>query len=142
MKGDRATIRAIRGPIILITVGVLFALQSFNIYGFDQTWPVLLIVIGLLSLCGRAVRPVPPAAPTGAGVPPPPNYNWPPPSGGYRGTSYSGSPYAQPGSPAQGAAPDPGSSTPGSSAPAQGGFGGSAPPRENPPSGSNPGGSV
>jgi hypothetical protein len=139
MKGERSTIRAIRGPIILITVGVLFALQSFNIYGFDQTWPVLLIVIGLLSLCGRAGRPVPPPpGPTVApGVPPPPNYNWPPPSSGYRGTSYSGSPYAQPGSPAQDAASDAGSSTP-----AKGGFGGSAPPRENPPSSSNPGGSV
>ena len=54
MRGDRSTIRAIRGPVILITVGVLFALQNFNIYGFGQTWPVLLIVIGLLSLCGRA----------------------------------------------------------------------------------------
>jgi hypothetical protein len=124
MRGDRPTIRAIRGPIILITVGVLFALQSFNIYSFGQTWPVLLIVIGLLSLCGRAARPVPPAP----GVPPPPNYNWPPPSGGYRGTSYSGSPYAQPGAPGQGSAPPGPEGTPGGT--------------PNPPSSSNPGGSV
>ena len=34
----------------LITVGVLFALQNFTPYGFGQTWPVLLIVFGLLSL--------------------------------------------------------------------------------------------
>lgn len=129
MRGDRSTIRAIRGPIILITVGVLFALQSFNIYGFDQTWPVLLIVIGLLSLCGRAVRSAQPPGPGGApGVPPPPNYNWQPPAGGYRGTTYSQSPYAQPGGPAQGGAPP--------------GPGPSGPAAPNPPAGSGPGGSA
>ena len=133
MRGDRTGIRAIKGPIIIITLGVLFALQSFNIYGFDQTWPVLLIVIGLLSLLGRAVQPPPPPGP----VPPPPNYNWQqPPSVGYRGTSYSQGPYAQPP-----IAPGPESATTDPN-PAKGGFGTSAPPRENPPANSNPGGAV
>jgi len=132
MKGDRSGIRSIRGPIILITVGVLFALQSFNIYGFDQTWPVLLIVIGLLSLLGRAT-PQPPAP---GPVAPPPNYNWQqPPATSYHGPSYSQSPYAQPAAP-QNAGAEP------ASGPAKGGFGTSAPPRDNPPAGSNPGGSV
>jgi hypothetical protein len=45
--------RAVRGPITLITLGVLFALDHFTPYRFDQTWPVLLIVFGLLSLLGR-----------------------------------------------------------------------------------------
>jgi LiaI-LiaF-like transmembrane region len=49
-------IRAIRGPITLITVGVLFAIDHFTPYGFSQTWPVLLIVFGLLSLAGRSSR--------------------------------------------------------------------------------------
>jgi hypothetical protein len=49
-------VRAIRGPIFLITVGTLFALDHFTRWGFAQTWPVLLIVIGLLSLAGRAKR--------------------------------------------------------------------------------------
>lgn len=44
--------RAIRGPVILITVGVLFAFDKFTAFRFNQTWPVLLIVIGLLSLGG------------------------------------------------------------------------------------------
>jgi hypothetical protein len=135
MKGDRSGIRAIKGPVILITLGVLFALQSFNIYGFDQTWPVLLIVIGLLSLLGRgAPQPPPPPGP----MAPPPNYNWqPPPSMGYRGTSYSQSPYSQPtqGSAGPAAPQDPNN-------PAKGGFGTTAPPRENPPASSNPGGAV
>jgi len=43
-------VRAIRGPVILIVVGVLFALSEFTPYGFGQTWPVLLIVLGLLKL--------------------------------------------------------------------------------------------
>ncbi|HLI83133.1 MAG TPA: DUF5668 domain-containing protein [Bryobacteraceae bacterium] len=54
---DTSLIRAIRGPIILITVGVLFALNNFTPYGFGKTWPVLLIVLGLLSLLGRGERP-------------------------------------------------------------------------------------
>ena len=54
-------VRAIRGPVILITVGVLFALDKFSAFRFSQTWPVLLIVIGLLSLGGgrRARRDAP-----------------------------------------------------------------------------------
>jgi hypothetical protein len=61
-------VRAIRGPVILITVGVLFAFDKFTAFRFSQTWPVLLIVIGLLSLggSGRARRnqePPPPGAP-------------------------------------------------------------------------------
>ena len=47
---------AVRGPIILITIGTLFALDHFTPYSFMQTWPVLLIVIGLLTLAGRAAR--------------------------------------------------------------------------------------
>src|SRR5580698_8590484 len=80
-------IRAIRGPITLITLGVLFALQNFTRYGFDQTWPVLLIVFGLLSLMQRGAAP-----PRATQMPPMP----PPPPRGYASTSYSGSPYSQP----------------------------------------------
>jgi len=52
---------AVRGPIILITVGTLFALDHFTPWGFQQTWPVLLIVLGLLTLLGRMSRPGPSA---------------------------------------------------------------------------------
>ena len=44
---------AVRGPITLITVGTLFAMDHFTPYGFQRTWPVLLIVVGVLSLMGR-----------------------------------------------------------------------------------------
>ena len=49
-------IGAIRGPVIMITVGTLFAIDHFTPYGFNRTWPVLLIVIGALSLIGRGNR--------------------------------------------------------------------------------------
>ena len=56
-RGEPSLLRAIRGPITLITLGVLFALNNFTPYGFDQTWPVLLIVFGLLSLMKRGMEP-------------------------------------------------------------------------------------
>jgi hypothetical protein len=93
--GERSTIRAIRGPVTLITIGALFALNNFTPYRFDQTWPVILIVFGLLSLLGRSldrVPPRPPFPPSGYQPPQPPF----PPQGSYPGSSYAGSPYAQP----------------------------------------------
>jgi len=50
---DVNLLRAIRWPITLIVLGALFAANNFTDYGFDRTWPVLLIVFGLLSLLGR-----------------------------------------------------------------------------------------
>lgn len=85
---------AVRGPITLITVGALFALNNFTPYKFHQTWPVLLIVFGLLSLARRGVVRTPPPPP---GVPPPgPSWIQPPPPGSaasYRQSSYPQSSY-------------------------------------------------
>src|SRR3954468_8756172 len=101
MRGsDRTLVSAIRGPITLITVGLLFALNNFTVYRFHQTWPVLLIVFGLLSLLRRSVEPIPPAGPMGYGPPPP---NFPPPgtsAGSYRQTPYAES--TDPGGPSKG----------------------------------------
>jgi len=55
---DANLLRAIRWPVTLITLGALFALNNFTDYGFNQTWPVLLIVFGLLSLAGRTASAV------------------------------------------------------------------------------------
>ena len=52
-----AVIRAIRGPILLITVGSLFAIDHMGAYSFSRTWPVLLIIIGVLKLMERASGP-------------------------------------------------------------------------------------
>lgn len=118
---DRSLIRAVRGPITLITVGVLFAFNNFTPYGFGQTWPVLLIVFGLLSLLRRGTEQAPPP-PGGPGFPP---YGYPPPEtpqGSYRQSSY---PSFNPPQPA---------------GPAKGGFGTSAPPRSSDPGQTPPSG--
>ncbi|MGA2143565.1 MAG: DUF5668 domain-containing protein [Bryobacteraceae bacterium] len=110
----RSVARSIKGPVMLITVGVLFALQNFTPYGFEQTWPVLLVVAGLLSLLGRVAAPPPP--PVNPAAPPPP-YGWPPspppPAGDYRSTGYAQSPYSAAAPPQAGQAPEQGTSNPG-----------------------------
>jgi len=67
------TVRGMTGPALVITIGVLFLLDRVHggfLY-FGNTWPVLLLVIGLLQL-GAALASreghvdsniVPPAAP-------------------------------------------------------------------------------
>lgn len=36
------------GPIMLITVGVLFLIGQYSRYSFGDLWPILLIVIGFV----------------------------------------------------------------------------------------------
>jgi hypothetical protein len=71
-----ALVRAAKGPIILITIGVLFAVDRFTDFRFSQTWPVLLIVIGLLQLAGGSRRRYYGGYPPQYTPPPPP----PPPN--------------------------------------------------------------
>lgn len=66
-------IRAITGPVILITIGVLFLIDRFTEFRFSQIWPVLLIVIGILKLLGGRRRRdgyFPPPPPPATGVRP------------------------------------------------------------------------
>lgn len=53
MNGSASLIVAIRGPFLLITLGVLIALDQFSGISFGRTWPVLLIVFGLFKLVER-----------------------------------------------------------------------------------------
>ena len=41
---------AIRGPILLITLGTLVAIDYAGGYSFARTWPILIIVFGILKL--------------------------------------------------------------------------------------------
>ena len=70
--------QAIRGPVLLMTVGVLFALQQTGYISVWRTWPVVLIVIGVMKLLERAARPSIPSTvqsniPYGPTNPPAPN---------------------------------------------------------------------
>jgi hypothetical protein len=63
---------AVRGPIMLITLGALFVIDQNGGYSFSRTWPILIIVFGLMKLLERAAVHVPSgnlAPPGGPGTP-------------------------------------------------------------------------
>ena len=75
----RCTIRGLMGPAILITVGVLFLLDQMRggYFSFGNTFPVILIVIGAISLAsslapmdGHVSAGAPPAVPVAPGATP------------------------------------------------------------------------
>lgn len=56
-----ALVRALRGPIMMATLGGLFAIDQGGGYSFSSTWPVLIIVFGVMKLA-EAGLPKTPAA--------------------------------------------------------------------------------
>jgi len=48
-------IRRLRGAVMLILIGVLALLNQWNILHWDTSWPLILIVLGLLMILERAV---------------------------------------------------------------------------------------
>ncbi len=44
----RCTLKAVTGPLMMMAVGALFALDQLGMHHFSQTWPALLIVYGLI----------------------------------------------------------------------------------------------
>jgi hypothetical protein len=66
--------QAIRGPVVLIVIGVLFAVHQAGVLPFSRTWPLLIIVLGVMKLIERWNAPRAP-------FPTPP---FPPPPGGPR----------------------------------------------------------
>jgi len=63
--------QAIRGPILLMAVGILFAMQQGGVLPFSRTWPLLIIIIGLVKLIERMfIRPAAPLAPPAPPMPP------------------------------------------------------------------------
>ena len=74
----RCMIRGLMGPAVIVTIGVLFLLDQVRggYFSFGNTFPVILIVIGAISLAsnlapadGHISGPVPPA-PSGTAPPP------------------------------------------------------------------------
>jgi hypothetical protein len=74
----RCTIRALVGPAVIVTVGILFLLQQMRggYFEFGNTYPVILVVIGAIMLASALapmdghidvnapqVPPAPPATP-------------------------------------------------------------------------------
>ena len=67
-------IRAIRGPLLLIALGVLLLLQRFTGFGFHRSWPILVILLGVLKLAERAVLHI--GQTGGPAQPPPAGGSW------------------------------------------------------------------
>src|ERR1700741_2398424 len=82
----RCTIRALLGPAVIVTVGVLFLLQQMRggYFDFGNTYPVILVVIGSI-LLASALAPMDGHINSNvqAQVPPPP-----PPAPGPTQSSY------------------------------------------------------
>ena len=47
---SRCRCRGLMGPVVLVTLGVLFLLSEFHVASFHRTWPILLIAIGVVSV--------------------------------------------------------------------------------------------
>ena len=45
---------AVRGPVMLITLGVLLSIDHLGTISFARTWPILLIVFGIFKLMERS----------------------------------------------------------------------------------------
>jgi hypothetical protein len=76
----RCTIRSLMGPAIIITIGLLFLLSEMRggDFDFSNTYPVILIVIGAISLAaalaptdGHVSLSVAPPPPPASGATPP-----------------------------------------------------------------------
>ena len=73
-------VRALRGSIWIVVVGFMFLFSSFNILSWGRSWPIFIIVAGLIAIIERSVfasaaaagYDYPPAAPPAPAPPPPP----------------------------------------------------------------------
>jgi len=66
---ERCRARALMGPAVLVTLGTLFLLQEQYVVGFHRTWPILLVVIGLVKVYQSSASSAG-HVDIGAGVPP------------------------------------------------------------------------
>ena len=62
--------RGLMGPVILLTLGFQFLLESMGVIRFGRTLPLLLIVIGLVKIFQSTAGPGPVEGPPPGGIPP------------------------------------------------------------------------
>lgn len=44
----RCRSRGLMGPLMLITIGAIFLFGQFTSHGFEELWPVILVVAGVV----------------------------------------------------------------------------------------------
>lgn len=88
----RCRMAGMMGPAVLITLGTLFLVGEFTSFEFERSWPVLLLVIGIVKLLqytapieGHQPAEVYAPAPIVTPSPAPPASNLPPEQGSNEG---------------------------------------------------------
>jgi hypothetical protein len=51
----RCRMHGLMGPVMIITVGVIFLLSEYTRYGIGHLWPLFLIVVGIFRLAESMV---------------------------------------------------------------------------------------
>jgi hypothetical protein len=96
---ERCRTRRLMWPAMLVTIGILFLLDSVSNIDFGRTWPAILLVIGVVKLMqsnasyAGHVGPLPPGSSSYPPTPPPPPPGAP--------TTFEGTPQNPPAPPAQ-----------------------------------------
>jgi hypothetical protein len=74
-------IRRLRGPAFLLLFGITALLHEWDILSFGQSWPLYLVLAGVLALAERAAftqpDPMQPPPQYPGAYPPPPPAGWP-----------------------------------------------------------------
>jgi TM2 domain-containing membrane protein YozV len=65
-------VRALRGSVWVALVGLLFFLNDFHILSWGHSWPLFIILAGVMTVLQRAAYTPAPIPPYGYGYPPPP----------------------------------------------------------------------
>lgn len=55
MSSSASLLAAVRGPVLLIILGTLMAIDHAGGLRFSRTWPILIILFGILKL-GESMR--------------------------------------------------------------------------------------
>ncbi len=51
----RCRMHGLMGPVIIITIGVIFLLSEYTRYGIGHLWPLILIIVGVFRLAESMV---------------------------------------------------------------------------------------
>ena len=62
-------LRRLRGPLILVTIGVMALLDQYGVLSFGRSWPLILIVLGIWQLAERVALSKTPPPPQGGFYP-------------------------------------------------------------------------
>ena len=57
MNNNALLLRALRGPLTLILIGVLFVIEHAGVISVTKTWPLIIIFLGVMRLAEHTLTP-------------------------------------------------------------------------------------